>query len=92
MLADKFLYGRITFAEANKALQVVNNGQPCLNGLQLKTLSSNAGIVYIGYSDVSVGTGFPLEPGDGLFIPITYTRGVYCLPANAGDILSWFLI
>lgn len=44
-------------------------------GIMVKSLSANTGLVYIGGSGVTSGNGFPISPGEGLFL--NTSSGVY---------------
>jgi hypothetical protein len=59
-------------------------------GVQVKAAPTNTGIVYVGNSDVTADAsdatdGFPLEAGDGLFVPVDDASKVYLIGSAAGQ-------
>jgi hypothetical protein len=59
-------------------------------GVQLKAASANTGTVYVGNSDVTADSadatdGFPLAPGEGLFLPVEDPTRVYVVGSAAGQ-------
>lgn len=63
-----------------------------LKGVQLKSLFTNTGIIYIGRSGVSATTGFPLSAGEGLFIPIKDVTKISAISDTAAQSLRWLAI
>jgi hypothetical protein len=65
-------------------------GGKAARGVQVKAAVSNTGTVYVGNSDVTADSadatdGFPLAPGDGLFLPIDDPTRVYLVASAAGQ-------
>jgi hypothetical protein len=59
-------------------------------GVQLKAASANTGTVYVGNSDVTADSadatdGFPLTPGEGLFLPVDDPSRVYVVGSTSGQ-------
>lgn len=90
-LAEFFGCGQTTVASASPT-KIAPADVKIQAGLQMKALPGNAGIIYIGHSDVSSTKGFPLSAGEGLFIPVDAVDLVYGLAANDGDKIAWLRV
>ena len=55
----------------------------------LKAPKSNAATIEIGVVDETTGTGFILDPGDIIQIPVTNLSALYLIGANTSDKLTW---
>ena len=86
----KFLVGQTTIS-STVTTRVTTFAAEWVKGIQLKALSGNAAAVYIGGSDVAA-TGFPLLPGEGLFLPLDAVDEIYGLAATNGDKISWIIV
>ncbi len=87
-----------------ETVNVINTGQQALaakalfaipagaknpeQGIWLKALKANGGIIYIGPDN----TGYPLNPGDAHFIPLNQLATLTLFPANGGDIIAFMII
>jgi hypothetical protein len=60
-------------------------------GIQLKAGISNTGVVYIGDRDVS-NTGYPLEPGEPLFLPLSSTRLLFAIAEKSDDLIHYIVL
>lgn len=79
------------------AVPIVATKTICKRGVQVKADSANAGIVYIGNSDVTNGSadatdGFPLSAGQGLFVPAQDAATVYVVASAATQKVYWFTV
>jgi len=61
-------------------------------GVQLRAGINNGGTVYIGEAGITEATGFPLEAGDQLFLPVDNTALVRAYNATANDVLHWIIV
>lgn len=66
-------------------------------GVQLKAAAANSTAVYVGSSSVTAGTaaatdGFPLDPGDALFVPIDSPHKLYLIAASPQQSVCWLAI
>ena len=69
-------------------------GFSCQHGVLLKADSANAGIIYVGLSDVTAGSaaatdGFPLAAGDTLFVEVANSNLLYVIASVANQIIYW---
>lgn len=55
----------------------------------LKAPSVNAAPIEIGPSGVTVGSGFVLEPGDSVTLPLTNLNQLYLIGDNTSDKITW---
>lgn len=79
-------YGRTTAGAS--ATPVSATPKKCINGLVVKSLAANAAAIDVGASDVTVGGGFQLQPGDSVSIAINDPSNVYII-GNGSDVVSW---
>ena len=66
----------------------------CQHGVLLKADSTNAGIIYVGLSDVTAGTasatdGFPLSAGDTLFVEVANPNLLYVFASTTNQVIYW---
>ncbi len=73
------------------AQKISPNGSPRV-GMQVKAGKDNIGQVWLGNSDVSITRGYPLDPGENIFLPMDNTDLLYAMADNAGDKLYLLLI
>lgn len=45
-------------------------------GAEIKAVSTNTGIVYVGISDVTTAIGFPLSAGQSVLIPPAFVENI----------------
>ena len=62
----------------------------CVWGVQIKADDANTSAVYVGKSDVTAGTtdatdGFKLNPGQGVFLPVSNSNLVYVIGGAANQ-------
>ena len=55
----------------------------------LKAPGANAAPILIGPPDVTAGTGFVMQPGDSVSIPVSNLNQVCLLGANTTDKITW---
>lgn len=67
---------------------VVYIGYPSL-GIQVKSLTANTGLIYIGGTNVSATKCYPLSPGESLFLPLADTSLLRALAAVNGEKLHY---
>jgi hypothetical protein len=64
------------------------------NGITIKADASNAGIVYVGNSDVTAGNaaatdGFPLSAGNEVTIHVARLADIYVIASQANQVVYW---
>lgn len=57
--------------------------------IRVKSLKTNTGIIYVGDSTVSTGTGYPLDPGESLELEMQSMRKVYFLATVDEEKIAW---
>ncbi|REJ65640.1 MAG: hypothetical protein DWQ31_17010 [Planctomycetota bacterium] len=78
--------------------EVIANARPLLRGAQVVAATDNLGVVFVGTSQsVTAGTndgtdGFPLGPGDGLFVPVDDLAKVWVIADQASQKVFWVAI
>lgn len=63
--------------------------QALVNGVVLKSLSTNTGTVYVGPSGVTAATGYPLGPGEAISYAVTDRSAVFIIGSNITDIVAF---
>lgn len=76
----------VRFTEGTKEL--VPGGRPKI-GIQIKASKDNQGVVYLGGSEVTSEDGYPLDPGENIFLPIDITDGLYGFAEVNGDKVNY---
>ena len=72
-------------------VQLVAANPELFTGVLLRADLTNAGIIYVGFSDgVSTTTGYPLEAGDQLPIPIDRIKKLWFVASQITQNLAWF--
>lgn len=66
-------------------------------GVQLKAAATNSAVIYVGNQDVTIAAqdatdGFPLEPGDALFLPIDSPHKIFLVAAAPNQSVSWLAV
>lgn len=95
-VAGRFHHGRN--GDVDTVAEVLTTQRPRLSrGVQLKAANSNTAVIFVGNSDVTAGTqestdGFPLEPGEALFLPVDSPHKVYLIASAANQGLYWLAI
>ncbi len=56
-------------------------------GLQCKAGPANTGTVYLGGSDVTAVSGYPLIPGESVFLPVGELQLISAISSMDGDSL-----
>jgi hypothetical protein len=82
--------GQITVETAGTAVQGTDISTP--NGVFVKALSGNTGVVYIGNDgagDVSATTGFQLAAGNSVLVPVSNLKDLWFDSASNGDKFCW---
>jgi hypothetical protein len=95
-VAARFHHGRNS--DVDTAAEVLTTTRFRLSrGVQLKAGVSNSAVVYVGGSGVTAGTadttdGFPLGPGDGLFLPVDSPHKVFLIAAAPNQAVHWLAV
>jgi len=71
-----FVHGQKLVATPGTEL-VLGSSATLLNGVTVKALHSNTGLVYVGGNPVTSSTGFPLAAGESVFIVTDNITDVY---------------
>ena len=84
-----FDHGRKS-AIGTTAVQLTTITVHAARGVQIKAASANSGLVYVGNSDVTADAsdatdGFPLAPGEGLFLPVDDPSRIYVVGSAASQ-------
>ncbi len=81
-------HGRVVVGTS--AVQVIAAATQAFKGIQVKAGPNNAGIIYVGKSDVTDGDtvatdGYPLAAGEEIFIPTDNPSTVYAIASQAAQ-------
>jgi hypothetical protein len=82
--------GQITVTTAGTAVQ--GSDVPLDNGVYIKALSGNSGLVYVGNDgadDIASGNGYELSAGDQIILQVKNLNELYFDAATNGDKLCW---
>lgn len=65
-----------------------------VKGIQLKAMPGNDDVIYVGTTVTSdlTAQGFPLSPGEGVFIPTNKVNNIRVKPTTVGDIVAWVVV
>lgn len=85
--ASGFIHGQKTVATAG--IHGVLGAGNLKAGLHVKALPGNDDVIYIGLDGVTSATGYPLEPGEEIYIEVDRVEMVYMSPAANGDGAAW---
>lgn len=87
-------FGQHSTASSGTA-EALNGGasQPVPDGgaVAVKALDGNSGAVYIGDGGVGTGTGFEMQPGEGVSLSVTDVSNVFVDVSTGGDGVSWIV-
>lgn len=61
-----------TAATGTSASITQGTSYPLKSGVQVYALGANTGTVYVGLAGVTAATGYPIEAGKGLFLPVLF--------------------
>lgn len=81
--------GRTTVGVA--AVQIVVASTPATKEVTVKAMSTNTGIVYVGATGVTTGTGFELTAGESITLAIDDANKVYAIGSAAAQSVSWMV-
>lgn len=70
-------------------LPLVATASPLVDGIEVMALTGNTGNVFIGLNPVTATTGYILEPGEKVFIPIDDANKIYVDAATNADGVSF---
>jgi hypothetical protein len=75
------------------AIEVITSAQVANVGYLLKSLSTNTGLIYVGFADtVSASNGFELaSANDGIFLPLQ-TCSIWCISDTAAQTVSYIVV
>lgn len=84
-------------AVGTTAAAITSAPYACKRGVGVKASPSNAGVIYVGPSDVTAGStpatdGWPLAAGEELFLPLDDPRAVYAIASVANQQLYVVLV
>jgi hypothetical protein len=84
-------------AVGTSAVRLTTASLHAARGVQLKAATTNTGTLYVGNSDVTAGTaeatdGFPLGPGDALFLPIDDPSKVFLIASAASQAVFFIVL
>lgn len=85
--------GQITVASAGTAVQ--GSDVDLINGVYIRALAGNAGVVYVGNDgagDVTSANGFELSAGDFIIIQVRNLSDLWFDAATGGDKLCWMKV
>lgn len=72
-----------------EAVQLIAASTPCKKGVLVKALSTNSGIVYVGKTGVTTGTGYELTAGEVVMIEADNVNKVYGIASAADQKVCW---
>ncbi len=76
--------GQNTIASAGTR-EALASSQVLGQGVWVKALTTNGGLMFVGGSTVSAGNGYPLAAGESVFVPTANLASVYIDAATTGN-------
>jgi hypothetical protein len=62
------------------------------NGILIKALTSNTGIMYVGSSTVSSTTGYPLSAGQEVYLEVLNLESIFVDASVGNEKVAWILV
>lgn len=84
-----FTHGQNTDIDSGAAEQVVAASNPAAQGVLVKAMPNNTGTIYIGIVGVTTVTGFPLEAGESITLPVDNANKVYAIADIDNQAVAW---
>lgn len=91
-VASTFKHGQNTDIDSGADEQIVVATNAATRGVVIKAMPENTGIIYIGLSGVTSTTGFPLEAGETVTIPVDDADKIYALASIDNQALAWIAV
>lgn len=88
-VVPSFAHGQNTDIDSSADEQIVVGSNPAVKGVIVKALPGNTGIVYVGLTGVTTITGFPLEAGETVTIPVDDANKVYARADADNQGVAW---
>lgn len=85
------VYNSATIGTSADALSSSSEEIPIGSSLLIKANKDNAGVVYIGDSNVGTGDGFPIDAGEEVRLKVDDVSTVYAIADNADEDLRWII-
>lgn len=87
---DKIIVNQVTIS-SSVPTAICSGTRPKV-GVQVKSLTANTGLIYIGNSDVSSTKCYPLSPGESIFLPVGVTDSLYALAAVNNEKVHYVIL
>ncbi len=87
--STNFLHGQNSDVDTGSDEQVVVASNPSKHGVIVKAMPSNTGNIYVGGFGVTTSTGFPLDAGESLTIPVDDANKVYVIADQNNQAVAW---
>ncbi len=91
-VAAAFTHGQNTDIDSGADEQIVVASNPAAHGVVVKAMPANTGILYIGIVGVTSTTGFPLEAGENITIPVDNANKIYARASVDNQALAWVAV
>lgn len=88
-VSTSFLHGQNTDIDSGADEQIVVASNPSKHGVIVKALPGNNGTIYVGLAGVTTATGFPLDAGETVTIPVDDANKVYARSDINNQGLAW---
>lgn len=82
-VSPRVLADQVTVSSSTPTTVLVARGLSV--GIQIKSLSANTGLIYLGDSNVDATKCYPLNPGESIFLPLADTTQLKALAAVDGE-------
>ncbi len=95
-VAGSFAHGRKS-GIGGTATPLCAASRAATRGVQIKADEDNLGVIYVGNSGVTAATseltdGFPLEAGEGVFVPIDDANKVYVMASQLNQVVHYLVV
>lgn len=88
-VSTTFAHGQNTDIDSGAAEQVVVASTPSKHGVLVKAMPGNTGNVFVGLVGVTTATGFPLDAGESLMVPVDDANKIYVIGSADNQAIAW---
>lgn len=88
-VAASFTHGQNSDIDSGAAEQIVVASNPSKHGVIVKAMPNNTGYLYVGTVGVTSATGFPLDAGESITIPVDNANKVYAIGSIDNQAAAW---
>lgn len=88
---SSFSHGQTTVTTAGTKVQLTTSTAET-GAVAVRGLTGNTGVVYVGGTGVSASTGYQLDKGESIVIPVSSPSLIWVDAATNGDKVCWMTV